>query len=568
MNWIDWAVLLGTLLLIVTYGVWKTRGSRNIQGFLLGNKQMNWWTIGLSVMATQASAITFLSTPGQAYESGMGFIQFYFGLPLAMILIAAVFIPLYYRLNVFTAYEFLEKRFDLKTRQLAAFLFLVQRGLAAGITIFAPAIVLSTILGWSLHFTNLFIGILVIIYTVSGGTRAVSQTHKHQMAVMMGGMLVALVFLILYLPDGFTLGSAVKVAGKLGKMNLIDTHFDPNNRYNIWSGLLGGTFLALSYFGTDQSQVQRYLSGISIKASRMGLIFNGFVKIPMQFLVLFTGVMTFLFFQFHQPPVHFNQAAVAKVQQSPYADSLKQLETAHGILWVQKNQMVRGINAAIVNGDEPLADRLTLRFNELDQMDREVREHVNSLIKQADPDAETRDVDYVFITFVINYLPAGLVGLLLAVMFSAAMSSTSAELNALASTTVVDIYKRSIKKNGSERHYLRASRWFTLMWGALAILFATLASLIDNLIQAVNILGSLFYGTILGIFLTAFFLKKAGRHSVFWAAVISELVVLGLYFFTGIGYLWFNLIGCVLVMILSMGMDILRPRRLTPKSAS
>ena len=546
---LDWIVLLGTLGFIVIYGVWKTRGSKDIEGYLKGDNSMKWWTIGLSIMATQASAITFLSTPGQAYEDGMRFVQFYFGLPIAMVIISITVIPIFYRLNVFTAYEFLENRFDLKTRSLAALLFLVQRGLAAGITIYAPAIILSTMLGWSLTITNLLIGILVIVYTVSGGTKAVSVTQKQQMAVMMGGMIIAGIMVVSYLPDNVGLGDAVAVAGKMGKMNVVDFSFDWDDRYNFWSGLTGGLFLALSYFGTDQSQVARYLGGKSVAESRLGLLFNGLLKIPMQFLILFIGVMVFVFYQFNQPPVFFNDAAKSKVYGTAYEPELRQLESKYSDLFEQKQQAVQGLVTALKAEDEAAITVAEGEVAALTAAGKEVREEVKGLISKANPEGETRDTDYVFISFVMKYLPTGLVGLLLAVIFSAAMSSTASELNALASTTVVDIYKRSVNSTGDARHYLNASKLFTVGWGVIAILFATFASLLDNLIQAVNIIGSIFYGTILGIFLVAFYIKRIKGNAVFFAAILAELVVLYCFKYTEIAFLWFNVIGCVCVVV-------------------
>ncbi|WP_299758574.1 sodium:solute symporter [uncultured Pontibacter sp.] len=550
---LDWVVLLGTLGFIVTYGVWKTRGSKDIEGYLKGDNSMKWWTIGLSIMATQASAITFLSTPGQAYEDGMRFVQFYFGLPIAMVIISITVIPIFYRLKVYTAYEFLENRFDLKTRSLAAFLFLVQRGLAAGITIYAPAIILSTMLGWSLTITNLLIGVLVIIYTMSGGTKAVSVTQKQQMAVMMGGMIIAGFMVVSYLPDNVGFGDAVAVAGKMGKMNVVDFSWDWetswDDRYNFWSGITGGLFLALSYFGTDQSQVARYLGGKSIAESRLGLLFNGLLKIPMQFLILFIGVMVFVFYQFNQPPVFFNEAAKSKVYATAYADELRGLETKYSSIFEQKQEAVQGLVTALKTEDEAAINAAATQVSSYTEAGKEVRDQVKGVIQKAVPGSETRDTDYVFISFVMKYLPVGLVGLLLAVIFSAAMSSTASELNALASTTVIDIYKRSVKQDGSPVHYLKASKLFTVAWGGIAIIFATYASLLDNLIQAVNIIGSIFYGTILGIFLVAFYFKRIKGNAVFFAAILAEAVVLYCYYFTDIAFLWFNVIGCAAVVL-------------------
>lgn len=545
---LDWIILFGTLLFIVSYGVYKTRGSRNIEGYFLGDKSMPWWTMGLSIMATQASAITFLSTPGQAYEDGMRFVQFYFGLPLAMIILSVFVVPIYYRLKVYTAYEYLENRFDLKTRTLAAFLFLVQRGLAAGITIYAPAIILSTILGWPLEYTNLIIGILVIIYTVSGGTKAVSQTQKQQMAVMMGGMLVAFIVILNLLPEQVGFTDALSVAGSMDRMNAVSFELDFDDRYNIWSGLLGGFFLALSYFGTDQSQVQRYLGGKSVTESRLGLLFNGLLKVPMQFFILLIGLMVFVFYQYQKPPVFFNQAALQQVAGSEYGDSLRSLNEAFDRNFEEKRVLLDEFTAASEEGEVRIKEQLVQKLEEQNA----IRQQVGDLVETVDTDLERKDTDYIFIHFVTNHLPIGLVGLLLAVIFSAAMSSTAGELNALASTTTIDLYRRSIKKNGSDKHYLIVSKLLTLMWGIIAICVAMVASLFENLIQAVNLLGSLFYGTILGIFLAGFFIKRIKGNAIFIAAIIGEVVVFGFYFFSDIGFLWYNVIGCGTVILAAL----------------
>jgi SSS family transporter len=556
MSLLDWIVLFGTLLLIVSYGIYKTRGSKNIEGYLKGDNSLKWWSIGLSIMATQASAITFLSTPGQAYQDGMGFIQFYFGLPIAMIILSIWVLPIYYKLKVYTAYEYLENRFDLKTRILGALLFLIQRGLAAGITIYAPSIILSTILGWPLEYTTLIIGILVIVYTVIGGTKAVSQTQKHQMSVMMGGMIVAGVFVVHLLPENIGFGEAVNVAGRMGKLNLIDTTVDPDNRYTLWTGLLGGLFVALSYFGTDQSQVARYLGGKSLTESRLGLMFNGLLKIPMQFIILFIGAMVFVFFQFNQPPVFFNDAAVQEVKSNPANKQLyEETELAYQQIFEQKRDKVEAL--ALSNSDTEV-EALQADIKKLENESDLLRDKAKSIIKSTDEDLETNDTDYVFISFVMKYLPSGVIGLLLAVIFSAAMSSTASELNALASTTIVDVYKRNLNTKGSEKHYLIASKMATLLWGAIAVGFALFAGLLDNLIQAVNILGSIFYGTILGIFLVGFFIKQVKGQAVFIAAVIAQLIVLYFYFFTEVAYLWFNVIGCFAVIIISFAIQQLK----------
>jgi solute:Na+ symporter, SSS family len=566
MNGLDWAVLLGTLLFIVFYGVWKSRQGRGTEDFLKGDSSIKWWSIGLSIMATQASAITFLSTPGMGFENGMSFVQFYLGMPIAMILICAFAIPLYFRLKVYTAYEFLENRFDLKTRWLAAILFLISRGLSAGITIYAPAIVLSKVMGWDLDMTNILIGAVVIFYTVVGGAVAVNQTHKLQMGVMMGGMVVALVLIFHYLSDYLSPGEAVQVAGKLGKMNIIDLEFDPQSKYNLWSGLLGGCFLALSYFGTDQSQVQRYLSGKSITEMRMGLMFNAFFKIPMQFLILFIGVMTFVFYLYFQPPVFFNQVELNNVRNSAQSADLMAIETEAARLFDEKNSatksMVDAIRADDVQGIETSRQQLT----GLIQQEQQLQSEVVGLIKTVNPAAETKSSDYIFITFITDFLPAGLIGLLLAVIFSGAMSSTSAELNALASTSVVDFYQRKIDPKASDRKLLRASRLFTLGWGLLAVWFAHMASLFENLIELVNILGSLFYGTILGIFLVAIFFKKVKGSAVFIAAIFAEAVIISLFLLDKyevykMAYLWYNLLGPAVVIAVSLLLQWLLPKK-------
>ncbi len=550
MKTLDWLVLFGTLFLIVGYGIYKTRGSKNMEAYLKGDNSLKWWSIGLSIMATQASAITFLSTPGQAYQDGMGFIQFYFGLPIAMIILSIWVLPIYYKLKVYTAYEYLENRFDLKTRVFGAVLFLIQRGLAAGITIYAPAIILSTILDWPLEYTTLIIGLFVIVYTVIGGTRAVSQTQKHQMIVMMGGMIVAGVFVVQLLPEKVGFVEAINVAGHMGKLDLIDTTFDPDNRYTLWTGLLGGLFVALSYFGTDQSQVARYLGGKSLTESRLGLMFNGLLKIPMQFIILFIGAMVFVFYQFNQPPIFFNDAAVQQVKSIPEKRvAYEETEQAYqGIFELKRGKVERLALAA----DDATIDQLKLDISDLENQSDALREQAKGIIKSVDDKLETNDTDYVFISFVMKYLPSGVIGLLLAVIFSAAMSSTASELNALASTTIVDVYKRNIYKKGSEKHYLIASKSATFLWGAIAVGFALFAGLLDNLIQAVNILGSIFYGTILGIFLVGFFIKFIKGNAVFIAAAIAQVVVLYFYFFTEVAYLWFNVIGCGMVILIAL----------------
>ncbi len=546
MSGLDWGVLGGTLLFIVSYGLWKSRGNRDVQGYLLGNRAMPWYVVGLSVMATQASAITFLSAPGLAYGEGLRFVQFYFGMPLAMIVLCAFVLPVYHRLRVYTAYEYLEGRFDLKTRGLAALLFLVQRGLAAGLTIYAPAVILSSLLDWSIVWTNLLIGGLVILYTVSGGTRAVSYTQKQQMGVILLGMVVAFVMIVRLLPDGMHVGEAMQVAGQMGRLEAFDARFDPNDRYNLWSGLLGGFFLSLSYFGTDQSQVGRYLAGKSVAQSRLGLLFNAIVKIPMQFGILLTGAMLFVFYQFQAPPVFFNQTETERLRQSTYAADLAAAEATYEQLWTEKRTAVEAMVAAQRRGEtNEAAVRAARRY---DAQIGTLRQEVADLMRARDPLADTNDTNYVFLTFVTTYLPAGLVGLLIAVIFSASMSSTASELNALASTTVVDIYRRMVRREASERHYLRASQLITVLWGGYAIAVAMFATRLGNLLEAVNQLGSLFYGAVLGIFATAFLLPRVRGTAVFVAALLAEATVLICFYATDIGFLWYNIIGCVVVL--------------------
>ena len=537
MNTLDWLILLGTLGFIVGYGAWKNRINENITDYLKGGNSARWWTIGLSVMATQASAITFLSTPGQAFHDGMGFVQFYFGLPFAVIIICLFFIPLYHKLKVFTAYEFLEQRFDQRTRTLTAILFLVQRGLAAGITIYAPAIILSVVLGWPLKPLILLIGLIVIFYTVIGGTAAVNVTQKQQMFIIFLGMIVAFGYIVKSFPEHIGFSKALSIAGKTGKLDVIDFSFDPNNRYTFWSGITGGLFLALSYFGTDQSQVQRYLSGKSVRESQMGLIMNGFLKVPMQFFILLVGVMVFVFYQFETSPLHFNPKGVETVLNSPHAAAYQKLEEEHRATQILRHAML-----------EKNIDKITLEnLAKIDGLERTQRQKAKLLIKKADPQQETNDKDYVFISFILGYLPQGIVGLLLAVILSAAMSSTASELNALAATTTVDLYQRNVGEK-SPAHLVKASQGFTLLWGGIAILFAAFGSLVENLIQLVNIIGSVFYGTILGVFLVAFFLKQVKGKAVFWAAIVSEALIIFIFTQDWVSFLWLNVIGAVLTV--------------------
>ncbi len=549
MQQLDWIVLSVTLLFIVFYGVWKTKGSKNVEDYILGNNETPWYVVGLSVMATQASAITFLSTPGQAYHDGMGFVQFYFGLPIAMVVICVTFIPIYHRLKVFTAYEYLEQRFDLKTRSLAAILFLIQRGLGTGLTIYAPAIILSALLGWNLTLMNIIIGVLVIIYTFAGGTKAVNVTQKQQMFVIMTGMFITFFLILHLLPNDMTFSNALHIAGANHKMDIVDFSIDPETRYTFWSGITGGFFLALSYFGTDQSQVGRYLSGKSIKESQMGLIMNGFLKVPMQFFILLIGVMVFVFFQFNPVPLNFNPNNKTLIESSKYKEEYHTLENK----LVKLSEEKKEINLIYMdhlnqNYDNPI---LRKELVAISNKENDLRDQAREVISKADPKAETNDKDYVFIHFILNYLPKGLIGLLLAVILSAAMSSTASGLNALASTTAIDIYKRNVREGKSEKHFVNATQFFTLLWGIIAILFACVGTLFENLIQLVNIVGSIFYGTVLGIFLVGFYIKFVKAQAIFIGAVISQLTIFYIFYLDVVSFLWLNFIGAMLTIILS-----------------
>ncbi|MEL6355692.1 MAG: sodium:solute symporter [Bacteroidota bacterium] len=555
MSIIDWTIMCGTLAAIVIYGVWKTRKVNTVDGYLRGERDLKWYTIGLSVMATQASAITFLSTPGQAFDSGMGFAQFYFGLPIAMVILCVFVLPIYYRLNVYTAYEYLESRFDVRVRVLTAVLFLIQRGLAAGITIFAPAIILSKILGWSLGWTVIIIGAVVIFYTVMGGTKAVSVTQKQQMIVILLGMAIAAVVVVFKLPPEVSFQDALGLAGKTGKLEVVNFEFDLNERYNIWSGIFGSVFLFLSYFGTDQSQVQRYLSGKSLTESRLGLLFNGIFKVPMQFLVLFVGVLVYVFYLFTAPPVHFNAANLEKVQADPIAAAaLEDLEEEYAVLMAEREDVSNNLISALRSEEEVTINNLSDELNAIEAESKNLRSAVDTLILSVDAEAKVEDKDYVFISFIIKYLPVGLIGILLAVIFSAAMSSTSSEFSALGTTTTIDIYKRLIVRDQTDAHYLQAGKLITIGWGLLALVFAYYGDLFDNLIQAVNIIGSLFYGAILGIFAVAFLMKQVGSRAVIIAALITEMIVIALFIMMqndqlDLAFLWLNPIGCLLTML-------------------
>jgi SSS family solute:Na+ symporter len=559
MQLFDWIVLIVTLLFIVIYGAWKTKGSRNVQDYILGSNETPWHTVGLSVMATQASAITFLSTPGQAYHDGMGFLQFYFGLPIAMVVICVTFIPIYHKYKIFTAYEYLEKRFDLRTRSLAAILFLVQRGLGTGLTIYAPSIILSALLGWNLTIMNIIIGVLVIIYTFSGGTKAVNVTQKQQMFVIISGMFSTFFLILYYLPNDMTFDNALHIAGANDKMNIVDFSFNPEEKYTFWSGITGGFFLALAYFGTDQSQVGRYLSGKSVRESQMGLIMNGLLKVPMQFLILLTGVLVFVFFQFNPVPLNFNPNNKITIENSPYKKEYHALEKKLTALSEDKKVInLLYIDQLNQDYDNPILRKELIGIS---GKEKDLRDKAKEIILKADKNSETNDKDYVFFHFILNYLPKGLIGLLLAVIISAAMSSTASGLNALASTTAIDIYKRNLKSEKDEKHYVKATQFFTLFWGIIAILFASIGTLFENLIQLVNIIGSLFYGTVLGIFLVGFYSKSVQAKAVFCSAILSQITIFIIYYFTififdsgqeKLGYLWLNFIGASLTIILSI----------------
>lgn len=558
MSTIDWIILGLVLAFIVLYGLAKTRNQSGVSDFVTGGNKASWWTIGLSVMATQASAITFLSTPGQAFHDGMGFVQFYFGLPIAMVVISLLFLPIYHRLKVFTAYAYLEDRFNVQTRTLTAVFFLIQRGLAAGITIFAPSIILSAVLGWDLIWLNILIGSLVVVYTVSGGTRAVNITQKQQMGVIFGGMFLAFLMLLNFLPLEVGLDEALTIAGAQDKMNILDFSFDFDNRYTFWSGIIGGSFLALSYFGTDQSQVQRYLSGRTLRQSQMGLIMNGMLKVPMQFFILLIGVLVFVFYQFNVAPLNFNPTNERLVMASPYAEEYKGLDQEKDLLMGQ----IHTLQLAYLEAEDTAQkDLLQKEISSLNTRQLSLRKEARELILAADKDAETNDKDYVFIHFILTQLPVGLIGLLLAVILSAAMSSTASEINALGATTAVDLYQRH-RPGYSEKHYLKITRYFTLIWGIIAILVACTAPLFDNLIQLVNIIGSIFYGNILGVFLAAFFIRTIKGRSIFWAALINQvfvitLFVLDLFEMIKLPYLWLNVIGCVAVIIIAFIVQLL-----------
>ena len=547
MNRLDYLVLIATILAIPLYGLWRTRGSASLGQYLKGDASIRWATIGLSVLATQAGPITFLSMPGQAYESGIGFIQNYFGQPLALIVVCAVFVPIYQRLKVYTAYQYLGERFDRKTQYLGAFLFLIQRGIAAGITIYAPAIILSALLGWQLNLTIWLAGGFVIVYTVIGGTKIVSITQRYQMIVILVGMAIAFAVAIYKLSPDLSFENTLSVAGKMGKLEAVNFSVDPHKRYTFWSGLIGGFFLALSYFGADQSQVQRYIAGGSLKESRLGLLFNAVVKVPMQFFILLLGAIVFMFYQFEKPPVYFNQPAYERALENGYAPQLTQLQTQFDDVFAQKRAAIRALSTASASERDAAINQV----RKLDAEAHALRDQTKAVLVQAGADPKSKESDYVFITFILQQMPHGIVGLLIAVILCATMSAMAATLNALGSTTAIDFYRPLIRPNASDHHYVVAAQALTAAWGLIAIGVASFASLVENLIEAGNILGSVFYGSILGLFLTAFFIRRVTGSAVFFAALIAQTLVFVLFATTNIGYLWYNFIGCAAVLILA-----------------
>jgi solute:Na+ symporter, SSS family len=551
MNIIDWWVLGITLLCIVLYGLWKSRGAKNIEGYLLADQELPWYQVGLSVMATQASAITFISLPGQAFSDGMGFVQLYFGLPIATVILCKTFIPIFRSLNVYTAYEYLENRFDSKTRSLTAFLFLLQRGLSTGITIYAPSIILSTILDIHITYTTLFTGGIVISYIVYGGTKAVAYTQMFQMAIIFSGLFVAAFMVVHLLPEHVGFIDSLHIAGKMDKLNPINLSFDIKDPYNIWSGLIGGFFLQLSYLGTDQSQVGRYLTGKSVKESRLGLVMNSLIKIPMQFSILLIGILVFVFYQFNTPPLFFNKTEVNRIEESNYKQDYQLLETEHNLIYEQKKLHATELLTAIKSNSE---DGIQVAQNHLledDSLAKNVKHKAAVLMTTNDLLSDTNDTNYVFLSFVTKYLPVGLVGLLIAIILLASMGSTASGINSLASTSVIDFYKRFVNKAAAPQKYLDASRWATAAWGVFCVLVALYASNMGNLIEAVNKLGSLFYGNILGIFLVAFYLKNVKGNAVFYAAIITEIIVVAIWMNDLMAYLWLNALGCILLIALA-----------------
>ncbi len=556
---LDWVVLFATLGVFVAYGLWRGRGTHDLKGYLLANRELRGITVLLSVMATQASAITFLSTPGQGFADGLRFVQFYFGLPLAMVVLCLTMVPAYHRMKVFTAYEYLEHRFDRRTRLLTAALFLVQRGLAVGLTIYAPALVLSVLLDWELPWTCALLGALAVAYTAWGGSKAVGHAHALQFLVIMGAMGLAFALILRALPQGVGIGDATALAGRLGRLNPIQTRFDLDDRYNLWSGLIGGFFLQLSYFGTDQSQVGRYLGGHSVRASRLALLANGLLKVPMQLGILFLGAMLAVFYLFAPAPLFFNPVVSARIASGPYATEWRSLEARHRATDATAAEAARAVVAARKARDGGAENAAAGALADTRRAATALRGETEALIRRAAPGTQTSDTNYVFLWFVLHVLPAGVVGLLLAAIFAASMNSTSSELNALASTSLVDVV-RHFRRGGVGGHEVRWSRWLTVGWTAFAVAFAEYASRLGSLIEAVNILGSLFYGTILGIFLTAFYLRRVGARAVFAGAIAGEACVLACFHYTHISFLWYNLVGCAVVMLVGLALSPFEPR--------
>jgi len=550
MSVLDWLVLVLTLFLVVIYGIYKGKATKDINGYYRSGRQLPWYMVMLSIVGTQASAVTFLSGPGQSYTDGMRFLQYYFGLPLAMVVLCITFVPMFHKLNIYTAYEFLEKRFDRKTRTFIAFLFLLSRALATGISVYAPAIILSSVLGWNIYVTNVIMGGIVILYSISGGARAVAYTQQLQLAIIFAGLFLAAFLLLNMLPEGMGFSEALALGKQMGKMNVITTGiteegFDWNDRFNIFSGVIGGFFLALSYFGTDQSQVGRYLTGSSIRESRIGLIMNGIVKIPMQYFILVVGVLVFVYYMFNTSPLFFNQLAVDKLKVTAYNAQVLKIEEDHTQLSAQKKKLL----GQWENGDQ---QKIALEFKSISDQEQRNRKKIKDMVKESGIAIEQSDTNYIFIRFVTDHMPKGLVGLLIAVIFLAAWGSIAATLNSLSSSTLIDFHKIHINKNPTESEEFSLSRWYTLFWGVFCIIFAQFATNLGSLIEAVNILGSWFYGVMLGVFLVAFYLKRIGGNAVFYAAILGEAVVLLMYGFTSIGWLWLNAIGALAVPLFSL----------------
>ncbi|HEX8561109.1 MAG TPA: sodium:solute symporter [Pyrinomonadaceae bacterium] len=554
MRALDWAVLFAALAGIVAYGLWKGRRTRDLDDFLVARHSMRWHHVALSIMATQASAITFLSTPGQAYADGMRFVQFYLGLPVAMVVLSVTAVPIYHRLKVYTAYEYLEGRFDLKTRTLAAGLFMLQRGLSTGVSIYAPSVILSVIMGWDIRVVIFLIGGSVTLYTALGGARAVDNTNFQQFLIIMGGMVVAFFTIVWTLPADVSFVEALSVSGKLGRLNAMDFSFDVKSQYNFWSGLVGGCFLALSYFGTDQSQVQRYLTGESVAQSRLGLLFNGLVKVPMQFFILFLGAMVFAFYQFTQPPVFFNPVAVERARAGASAGQFRALEAEHAAAFEEKQRAAREYVGALRAGDGAAAESAAQGLRAAQERAGRVRAGAVELLREPGK-PRPEDTNYVFLNFVINHLPAGVVGLVFAAVFFASMSSSASALNALASTTVIDVERRLLTGGRGDRFHFLSSKLATVFWGLFAVAFAQYAGQLGSLIEAVNRLGSLFYGAILGIFLLGFYFKRVGGTAAFAGAVAGEAAVLYCFYFTDIAFLWYNVVGALVVVATALAVN-------------